>query len=177
MSETKAPVGGATTTGPKSLEDELRAVHAGLTRERKPETFELPGFGRRLQVEYRVLSSDEQDEVAERVAEQSKDGQVDTPFFTALVDNLIKACVCFKTETDGAVIRLRRDDDPEDAAVIRWGDKRLAAMFKIDGPDGKDPSARQIMCQLLGDDRLVMEHGQAVMLWMKESLREVQTDF
>lgn len=158
--EITAPSGG------QSIEEELRAVHAGLVADRKPEVFELPGYGRKLQVEYRVLSSDESDEIGEKIAAEIRDGKLENPMFYGQIDSLIKSCTRFYTEVDGERVPLE---------VSGWGDERLAAKVGIQVPE--PVTARRILRLVMVDDRLVAEHAQEVAVWMTRALREVQTDF
>ncbi len=176
MSDDVAAAGG--TNAPAqgvSIDDELRAVHAGLVAEREPEVFELPGWRKKLQVEYRVLLSGEQDEIATKVAEEVRYGKVEDVMFIASIDTLIAACIRIYTEIDGELVPLEESAPGLEGMPIRWGDERLAQRLGIALPD--KPTARLILRNVLVDDRLVAEHAQQVQVWMARALREVRTDF
>jgi hypothetical protein len=174
MENLAAAAGGVESAAPKSIEDEIRAIHAELQAEKPPETFELPGYGKRLQVKYRVLSSDEQDEIGKKIAEQVAAEQITEPLFMGYIDNLIAACVGFYFEEDGELRPLEERPGYE-GGPVRWGDERLARFVGLAEPDTM--RARHIVRGVLADDRLVLEHGQAVTTWMTRALRKIQADF
>lgn len=175
--EASTPQAGAATAAPAapSIADELLAVHEGLTAEREPEIFLLPGWGKKLQVEYRVLLPEEAEEIGDRIAEQLRAKQIDNPAFMVLVDGLIAACVQFITEVAGEDVPLHVALEGEGAKPIRWGDRRLAKMLKLGEEDA--PRARHIVRGVLGDDRLVQRHAAEVNRWSERELEKVHTDF
>jgi hypothetical protein len=176
MEESTAAEGGTIAPAGKSIEDELRQIHDGLAAERETETFPLPGYGEKLQVEYRVLTDDEAEELSDKVAEQVRAGELEgqSPMMVALVDALIMACVQFVTLVDGKEVpyhQTRGEQTP-----IRWGDERLrglAGLVEMDGP----PTARQIMNGVMTDRRLVEGHAREVSRWAEGELQKVRTDF
>lgn len=180
MGENEAAESGEMTPAPvgNSIADEIAAIHAGLEAEREPEVFELPGYGRRLMVEYRVLSNEEQEEISEKIAEQIRSKQIENPVFMGLIDNLIQGCIRFVREVDGEVVPLHEAlGGEETGAPIRWGDDRLADLVRLPRPETGKLRARAIVRGVLADDRLVQSHAQEVTRWMERSLSEVRTDF
>jgi len=158
-----------------SIADELLAVHEGLTAEREPEVFLLPGWGKKLQVEYRVLRPEEAEEIGDRIAEQLRAKQIDNPAFMVLVDGLIAACVQFITQVDGEDVPLHVALEGEGSKPIRWGDPRLRAMLKLDEEEA--PRTRHVVRAVLGDDRLVQRHAAEVNRWSERELEKVHADF
>lgn len=181
--------GGASAplAGGVSIEDELDAIFDGLLAERKPEIFELPGWGRKLMAKYRVLEQEEGEEIGKRVAEQVSAGEIDNLPLTILIDGLVKSCVGFYTEreVDGErkILPLNETLTQPTEKPIKW-DRELAAVFrkKLEKVFGTEDisklTARQIVRGVLkNDDRLVHRHGTEVNRWSERELEAVHSDF
>ena len=165
--------------------DDLVAIRQAIKKGAEPKRFELPGYGPRLQVEYRVIDADEVDEVFEKLAAQVKAKKVDRPMVAGLVDTMIAACVGFYSERT-----VDRDGDTVTETVpfeekyglsggpVRWGDPRLWEALRLEVEPGETLTVRQAIEQIFGDDRmLVQEHAQEVARWMEDARRSVKTDF
>jgi hypothetical protein len=162
---------------PKSIRDELREVREKLKAERKPKMFELPGYGKGLQVKYKVVGYDEVNKIGDKIAEQVRSEQIDDSLLAGLSDTLVAACVGFYTERDGEVVALEEAEGLEGGA-IRWGDERLVEILGLEPQPGEKLRVRAIIRQVLGDDKmLVIEHAQDVTRWMERARRQVDTDF
>jgi hypothetical protein len=175
--EGNTPEAGAADAALKapSIADELIAVHEGLTAEREPEVFLLPGWGKKLQVEYRVLRPEETDEIGDRIADQIRAKEIDNPAFMVLIDGLIAACVQFITQVDGEDVPLHVALEGDGAKPIRWGDPRLREMLRIDEEEA--PRVRHVVRAVLGDDRLAQRHAAEVNRWSERELEKVHADF
>lgn len=181
MTDQVAPERGADGAAkkPMSIADEIRATHEALSAERKPKLFELPGFGAKLQAKYRVLPYEEQKEQGEKIA-----GEVQAEKFprsdvllVGMCDALIGACLGFYTEVDGKPVPLEEADPEYEGGPIRWGDQRLARLCRLEAPEGKQLTARQIVRGVLTDPSLVIEHGEDVSRWMERERRKTEVDF
>lgn len=171
---TEAPALKEEDLAPSSIASELSSIREGLQAEHAPETFELPGYGKRLQARYRVLSYDEVSEIGNRVAEQARAGEEDLALL-AMCDTLISACVGFYTERDGQLVALQETDPALGDAPIRWGDRRLADLV---GLELEEPArAREILRGVIPDGLLIVDHHNRVSLWMQRAREEIDRDF
>lgn len=163
---------------PESLADELAGTREKIKEGAKPKTFELPNYGRKLMVRYKVVDYDEVTEVGEKVSAQIRAEEIDDAMYAGLVDTLIKACVGFyRGGDDDAELALEQVAGLE-GGPIRWGDERLAKLLRIEAPDGEKLTARQILLQAFGDNKLlVVDHAQEVTRWMERARRNVASDF
>jgi len=162
---------------PTSLADELAGIRRALAGERKPKLFELPGYGPKLQVKYKIVDYDSVNEIGDKVGEQVRSEQIDDAMLAGLSDTLVAACVGFYTEVDGEVVPLEQAENLE-GGPIRWGDDRLVALLRLEPHAGETLRVRAIIRGVLGDDKmLVVEHAQDVTNWMERSRRQVDTDF
>lgn len=162
----------------KSLADELAATRKGLTEERKPKLFKLPGYGRKLMAKYKVIGYEEVSEIGEKITDQVRAEQIDDAQLMAFCDTLTEACVGFYTERDGKVVPLEEAEPGYEGGPIRWGDERLARFVRLEAPEGGTLRARAIVRGVLGDDNLlVAEHHNEVTLWMQNARRHVEQDF
>jgi len=162
---------------PKSLGDELVATRERIKEGAKPKLFELPNYGRKLMVEYRVVDYDEASEVGENVTAQVRSEQIDDAMYAGLVDTLARACVGFFTERDGQTVPLEEAAKLEGGA-IRWGDDRLVSLLRLQASAGEKLTTRQIILQAFGDDKLlVLDHAQEVTRWMERARRSIGSDF
>lgn len=157
-----------------SLRDQLVQTRNQLTKEREPKVFELPGYGKDLQVKYRVLTRQERREVMGQVVKLAQAGE-SRPAERGMCSTLAKACVGFYTERDGKLVSLNEaealGDDP-----IHWGDERLAELFGMDTTAGS-LRAREVIEYVLGtDDILEIHHGQ-VDRWLDQVLEADDEDF
>lgn len=170
---------------PTSIADELVTIREAIKKGAEPELFELPGYGKQLQVKYRVIDADEVDQIGEKVAEQVRSQQVDNPMLAGLTDTIVAACVGFyserKVERDGKEITETVPLEEKynlPGGPVRWGDKRLWDLLRIEADQGETLRVRAAIRKILGDDRmLVLEHGQDVARWMERARRSVKTDF
>lgn len=162
---------------PTSLGDELAATREKLAEEREPKLFELPGYGPKLQVKYRVVDYDSVNEIGDKVGEQIRSEQIDDAVLAGLSDTLVAACVGFYTEVDGKVIPLEEAEDLGEGP-IRWGDQRLWDLLRLKAQEGETLRVRAAIRGVLGGDKmLVVEHAQDVTRWMERARRQVDTDF
>lgn len=162
----------------ESLADELVSTREKIKEGAKPKVFELPNYGRKLMVKYKVVDYDEVTEVGERVAAQVRNDEIDDAMYAGLVDTLISACVGFyRGNQDGEEVSLEEAAGLEGGA-IRWGDDRLASLLRIQSPAGEKLTARQVLLQVFGDNKLlVIDHAQEVTRWMERARRNVANDF
>lgn len=179
--------GGEIDGAPKatSLSDELSGVRQALADEKKPKLFELPGYGRRLMVKYKVTEYDEFSEIGEKVVEQAHADQIDDTAYAGLSDTLVDACVGFYRGVDADGEPLSDDDaiplevaEGLEGGPIRWGDSRLWDLLRLEAAPGETLRVRAAVRQILGDKKLlVVEHAQDVTRWMERARRQVDTDF
>jgi hypothetical protein len=157
-----------------SLRDSLLATRNRLTEEREPKVFELPGYGKDLQVKYRVLTRQERKEALGGVVKLAQAGE-ERAAERGMCSTLAKACVGFYTEQDGKTVSLNEAEGlGED--LIRWGDERLAELFGMDVSAGS-LRAREVIEYVLGtDDILELHHGQ-IDRWMDQVLKADDEDF
>jgi hypothetical protein len=186
---TTLATGGEIEAAPKppvSLADELAGVKEALASEKKPKLFELPGYGRRLMVKYKVVDYDETAEIGEKVGEQVRAEQIDDTVVAGLTDTLVAACVGFYRGIDAEGKELSDDDaiplevvlGDQEGGPVRWGDDRLVGLLRIQPNPGETLRVRAIVRRALGDDKmLVVEHAQDVTRWMERARRQVATDF
>jgi hypothetical protein len=171
--------GGEIDDAPKpiSLADELAATREKLSEERKPKLFELPGYGPKLQVKYKVVDYDSVNEIGDKVGEQIRSEQIDDAVLAGLSDTLVAACVGFYTEVDGEVVPLEEAEGLGEGP-IRWGDARLWSLLRLEAAEGETLRVRAAIRGILGNDKmLVVEHGQDVTRWMERARRQVDADF
>lgn len=166
---------------PTSLAEELAATRKKLSEERKPKLFELPGYGPKLQVKYKVAEFDEVVEILEKIQEQVRSEQIDsTPSakrVAELSDLLVSTCVGFYTEVDGKPVPLEEAEGLE-GGPIRWGDDRLVTLLGIEPQPGETLRVRAIIREVLGGKKaLVTEHGTEVENWMERARKQVDSDF
>ena len=161
----------------ESLQDQLVTTRQKLKEGAKPKLFELPGYGPKLQAQYKVVDYDEAAEVGEKIVEQLRSEQIDDSVLAGLSDTLVAACTGFYTEVDGEPVPLEEAEDLGEGS-IRWGDSRLWEFLKLEPQPGETLRVRAAMRQILGDDKfLVVEHGQDVTRWMERARKQVSTDF
>jgi hypothetical protein len=169
---------------PTSTAEDLVAIREAIKDGAEPKLFELPGYGKRLQVKYRVIDADEVDAIFEKIAEQVKAEQVDNPMSAGLTDTIIAACVGFYSERtverDGEAVTETvplQEKYGLEGGPVRWGDKRLWKLLRI-AEEGETLRVRDAVCRVLGEDRmLVLEHAQDVSRWMERARRAVKADF
>lgn len=161
----------------RSLAEELAATRAKLAEDRKPKLFELPGYGPKLQVKYKVIDYDTVSGIGDKIAEQIRAEQIDDGQLMALCDTLIQSCVGLFTDRDGEVIPLEEAEAGYEGGPIRWGDERLARFVGLEAAEGQTLRARAILRGVITDDMLVLEHAQDVTLWMEQARRQVNKDF
>jgi hypothetical protein len=170
---------------PTSLGEDLVAIRTAMIEGAEPKMFELPGYGKKLQVKYRVIEADEVDEIGEKVAEQVRAEQVDNPMLVGLTDTIVTACVGFYSERtvkgDGEEVTETVPLEEKyglSGGPVRWGDKRLWELLRLETDTGEALRVREAVRKILGDDRmLVLEHAQDVARWMERARRSVKTDF
>jgi hypothetical protein len=162
---------------PASLREELSAIRQKATEERKPKLFELPLYGPKLQVKYRVVEYDALNEIGGKVGEQLRAEQIDDPVLAGLTDTLVAACVGFYTERDGKIVPLEEAEELE-GGPIRWGDERLWNLLRLEAAPGETLRVRAAIRQIFGGDKmLVIEHAQDVTRWIERARRQVNADF
>jgi|GEM_PF-3385213 len=170
---------------PTSLADELAATREKLEEERKPKLFELPGYGPKLQVKYKVVDYDSVNEIGDKIGEQVRSEQIDDAVLAGLSDTLAAACVGFYTErkqkVEGKVVTevipLEEAEDLGDGPIV-WGDSRLWSLLRLEAREGETLRVRAAIRGILGGDKmLVVEHAQDVTRWMERARRQVDTDF
>ena len=160
-------------TPTQSLADSLRSKRERLTEEIEPRTFELPGYGKELQVKYRPLKREERKEILSAVLRLAQAGE-DRSAENGFCRTLARACVGFYTERDGETVLLNKAEDLGDDP-IGWGDERLAKLFGME-VDGK-PRAREVIEYVLGNDDHLEEHHNEVSRWMERGAIEADADF
>lgn len=166
---------------PQSIDDELVGIREKLKERAKPKRFDLPGYGPRLQVEYKLIEYDEINEIGDKVTEQIRSEQIDDSVLAGLSDTLVRACVRFykevEVEGEKKVVPLEEAYGLE-GGPVRWGDQRLWDLLRLEAAPGETLRVRAAMRQILGDDKLlVLEHAQEVTRWMERVRGQVDTDF
>lgn len=156
----------------QSLADSLRQSRERLTEEREPRLFELPGYGKDLQVKYRVLSRAEKKESMKLVFTQAQ-AREERAAEKGMCSTLAKACVGFYTERDGKVVPLNEAEGLGDE-LIRWGDARLVELFAM---NKDEPRAREVIEYVLPDDDVLELHHNEVSGWMERVLGADDEDF
>src|SRR6185312_3798250 len=126
-----APIDSAPSEAPKSLAAELRADRERLTEEREPHIFDVPGYGEKLAVKYRVLKHEEIKEIQGGIARRAAAGE-ENAVLIGFCQTLARACVGLYTKRDGEYVALQEAEDLG-ADPIRWGDERLAGVFGLEG--------------------------------------------
>jgi hypothetical protein len=162
---------------PTSIDDELAAIREKASQGRKPKLFELPLYGRKLMVKYRVTDYDEAIEIGDKISEQLRAEQIEDGRLAGLSDMLVKACVGFFVEVDGEVVPLE-EAKGLDGGPIRWGDERLWNLLRLAPQEGETLRVRAAIRQILGDDKmLVVEHAEDVARWAERARRSIDEDF
>lgn len=171
----------AAEQAPQSIAEDLVAVREGLSEEREPKIFDLPGYGSKLQAKYRVPTREETKEAKGLVFKLASAGEENADII-GMCKLLSLTCVAFYEEIDGESVLLNQSRDRGDA-LIRWGDERLAALLAIDIDKIK---ARKMIEEVLAPvdpesgtrslERIEIHHNQ-VTNWADRALEAGDRDF
>jgi hypothetical protein len=158
---------------PASIAEDLVAARDALTEEVEPKTFDLPGYGPKLQVKYNVFERTDTKESRGLTFRLAQAGEENADII-GMCKALTLACVAFYEEVDGESVLLNETrslgDDP-----IRWGDERLANLLGIEtGPKLK---ARDVMEGVLPKPELIEIHHSEVSGWSDRALARLDADF
>lgn len=158
---------------PTSIAEDLVAAREKLSEEREPKIFDLPGYGSKLQVKYRVPTRTETKEAKGLVFKLASAGEENADI-VGMCKLLSICCVAFYEEKDGESVLLNESRGLGDAP-IRWGDERLATLLGIE-VDGK-LRARFVIEEVLATPERIEIHHNQVTNWADRALEADDADF
>jgi hypothetical protein len=147
---------------PGSVLAQLQSAAAAQLEEK---TFDLPvggAFKDLLEIRYRPLDPQSMDRyIAKRARIIDKGGELaDISSTDASMDLMAQACVCLLAR--GEVLEV------SDGVPYRL-DLRLADLLEIPFPDGYEPSARDVILKLFGNNAMALDaHATRLLEWMRE---------
>lgn len=163
----------APTQAPSCIADDLVAQRDELTKEIEPKTFDLPGYGPKLQVKYNVFERTATKESRGLTFRLAQAGEENADII-GMCKALALACVAFYQEVDGESVLLNEarglGDEP-----IRWGDRRLADLLGIETDDKL--KARAVIEGVLPKPELIEIHHSEVAGWSDRALARIDADF
>lgn len=163
----------ASEQAPQSIAEDLVAAREQLSKEREPKIFDLPGYGSKLQVKYRVPTREETKEAKGLIFKLASAGE-DNADIVGMCKTLATACVAFYEEVDDESVLLNISRGLGDAP-LRWGDERLAALLGIEF-EGKI-RARSMIEAILVKPELIEIHHNQVTNWSDRALEADDADF
>lgn len=163
----------AATPAPASIAEDLVAQRDRLSEEREPKIFDLPGYGSKLQVKYRVLTRQESKECKGVVFKLAAAGEENADII-GMCKTLAIACVAFYEEVDGESVLLNESRDLGEGP-IRWGDERLAQLLDVE-IEGR-LKARSVIEGVLVKPELIEIHHNQVTNWSDRALEADDADF
>ena len=158
---------------PASIAEDLIAARERMSEEREPKIFDLPGYGSKLQVKYRVPTREETKEAKGLVFKLASAGEENADI-VGMCKTLAVACLGFYEEVDGESVLLNETRKVGDAP-IRWGDDRLAELLGIE-VDGKVRARKMIEEVLVTPERIEIHHNR-VTNWADRALEADDADF
>jgi hypothetical protein len=150
-------------TADQSIVSALRARRSKIGRGADPLDLAVPGYGGELVIRYRWVPLEELTVTAESLSEIK--GQAELTI-AASADTLVATCQEVFVKWDGELKPLSTDGTP-----VKFDD-RLAYSLGIESK-----SARQVATDTFSNEYSLIQTGNVVVEWLKDTTRKVNADF